>query len=298
MRFQVLSDQGSKREFTLSSGAGTIGRGSDNDIPLDDAKVSRRHASLQAAGQEARITDLGSSNGTLVNDARLTPHVPVLLQRGDVVRVGSTRLRYEGLAAGTGAVSGGDDIALVLPQRSRSRRPAWPLWVAAGALVLVVMAAAVTLGGDKLVGVVAGTNTPTSPPVVVVTPDTPTPPLVVTRPPEPTATPRPTTTPTPRVGMTGGQQGAPVQGLPQPQMPASAGGMFQGMSPEQLPQALAQGVLSGQISPQAAQGMVQEMFPNVPPDQLPAVMAQALQSMPPDQLQALFKLGFPLMKGP
>jgi hypothetical protein len=41
------------------------------------------------------VTDLGSTNGTFVNEQRLTPHAPRVLQVGDVIRVGEMRYTYE-----------------------------------------------------------------------------------------------------------------------------------------------------------------------------------------------------------
>ncbi|MFO0674503.1 MAG: FHA domain-containing protein, partial [Polyangiaceae bacterium] len=47
-----------------------IGRGSDCDYVLDEASISRRHASLEI-GDTVRIEDLGSANGTMVGGKRL-----------------------------------------------------------------------------------------------------------------------------------------------------------------------------------------------------------------------------------
>src|SRR4051812_33116029 len=46
-----------------------IGRGSDNDVVIDDASVSRRHALLHA-GPPLTLEDLGSANGTQVHEPR------------------------------------------------------------------------------------------------------------------------------------------------------------------------------------------------------------------------------------
>jgi two-component system cell cycle response regulator len=49
-----------------------IGRRDDADIPLRDDGVSRRHASVRADDQGARLVDLGSANGTFVDGVRVT----------------------------------------------------------------------------------------------------------------------------------------------------------------------------------------------------------------------------------
>ena len=57
-------------------------------VVLDDPDVSRRHARLEIVDDQLVLTDLGSTNGTYVNDARVTRQV---LVPGDRMRIG----RYE-----------------------------------------------------------------------------------------------------------------------------------------------------------------------------------------------------------
>lgn len=65
-----------------------IGRSDKNEVVLDDDLASRSHAMLQKSGNGyIYITDLGSSNGTLVNNARVS--APVILRNGDRVRIGN-----------------------------------------------------------------------------------------------------------------------------------------------------------------------------------------------------------------
>ncbi|MBI4664597.1 MAG: AAA-like domain-containing protein [Verrucomicrobia bacterium] len=71
----------------------SIGRASPNDLALPDAKVSRRHALIQAQKQhEFWLVDLGSSNGTYVNGRRVTQ--PVLLKPSDQIEIGPFRLVF------------------------------------------------------------------------------------------------------------------------------------------------------------------------------------------------------------
>jgi two-component system, NtrC family, sensor kinase len=66
-----------------------IGRDSSNTITLPDRHVSKKHASISPQGSEFVIEDLGSKNGTLVNDHPVQRQV---LKPGDEIKVGSTVL--------------------------------------------------------------------------------------------------------------------------------------------------------------------------------------------------------------
>ncbi len=70
----------------------TIGRDSDNDLPIDDAKLSRHHCRITRGPEGILIEDLGSSNGTYVNGGRATREA---LRAGDSVLIGMTSLNIE-----------------------------------------------------------------------------------------------------------------------------------------------------------------------------------------------------------
>lgn len=71
----------------------TIGRDTDNDIVVDDSKVSRHHMQIVCDGDDFSIVDLYSSNGTFVNDRRISCETP--LYTGDVVRIGNSTLPWQ-----------------------------------------------------------------------------------------------------------------------------------------------------------------------------------------------------------
>ena len=74
-------------------GAAVIGRDASNPIPLDrDTTASRRHAQISDQGGVFLIQDLGSSNGTYVNGAKITE---TQLSPGDEIAIGGTRFRFE-----------------------------------------------------------------------------------------------------------------------------------------------------------------------------------------------------------
>ncbi|WP_175414029.1 FhaA domain-containing protein [Agrococcus sp. SGAir0287] len=84
---------------SLRKGRTIIGRGSDADITVDDAGASRSHAEIVWDGSRAQITDLGSTNGTLLNGRRLKKS---LLEPDSIIDIGSTRLVYRVLAESRG----------------------------------------------------------------------------------------------------------------------------------------------------------------------------------------------------
>ena len=68
-----------------------LGRAPDSDIQLDDRLVSARHARLFRRNGRWLLADLGSTNGTLLNDEPVDGERPV--EYGDVVSIGSVRLK-------------------------------------------------------------------------------------------------------------------------------------------------------------------------------------------------------------
>jgi len=64
----------------------TVGRLADNTLRIEDASISSHHAELILEGTKYRLQDLGSTNGTFVNETQVTDNV--LLNHGDQVRFG------------------------------------------------------------------------------------------------------------------------------------------------------------------------------------------------------------------
>jgi hypothetical protein len=78
------------RRLHLARPSITVGRASTNDLVLGDPVLSRQHAVIRRQDEGWIIADLGSTNGTFVNDVRLGG--PRRLQPGDRIRLGRTRL--------------------------------------------------------------------------------------------------------------------------------------------------------------------------------------------------------------
>jgi general secretion pathway protein E len=87
---EIKTTQGLRR-IKLGNGTVTIGRQPDNALVLPDELTSRHHCVIEPWEGGYRVRDLGSSNGTRVNDQKIKAE---RLENGDVVRVGSTRLQF------------------------------------------------------------------------------------------------------------------------------------------------------------------------------------------------------------
>lgn len=87
----VLQDGAPDREYRLNKQVVTIGRLPECDVVLSDPGTSRRHASVRAEGGGHLLTDLGSTNGTFVNDEPIRER---WLEDGDRITIGSTLIEF------------------------------------------------------------------------------------------------------------------------------------------------------------------------------------------------------------
>jgi hypothetical protein len=94
-RLRILGSGGTEREIEVDGGQMTIGRARDNDLVLDDGRVSRHHARLLPRHGALVFTDLGSTNGSWLNGARIAE---VALGEGDRIELGETVLVVESIA--------------------------------------------------------------------------------------------------------------------------------------------------------------------------------------------------------
>ena len=85
----------SSRTITFDGRPLTIGRASDNGVVLRDGRASRHHARIDGRRGSLVLSDLGSTNGSFVNDRRIDS---IALGEGDRIRVGTTTLLVEAIA--------------------------------------------------------------------------------------------------------------------------------------------------------------------------------------------------------
>src|SRR5690606_34817066 len=82
---------GDGRTYPLAIGSTVVGRGDQANLRLPDVGISRRHARLDFDGAQVVLTDLGSTNGTMVNGQRVSA---VALNPGDMIQLGTTTLTF------------------------------------------------------------------------------------------------------------------------------------------------------------------------------------------------------------
>lgn len=86
----IRSGAGAGKVLPLEKSEMHVGRDVTNDLVISDEKVSRRHARLYSEGDQFVVEDLGSTNGTFINGARLSgPH---LLRVGEQITFGETSI--------------------------------------------------------------------------------------------------------------------------------------------------------------------------------------------------------------
>ncbi|MEX2550458.1 MAG: FHA domain-containing protein [Nitriliruptoraceae bacterium] len=81
---------GSPRTVGLSGHGVVLGRGQSADVYIDDVYASDEHAEILPDDGSWSVRDLGSTNGTFLNGAKVTRPTPLAV--GDQVRLGKTRI--------------------------------------------------------------------------------------------------------------------------------------------------------------------------------------------------------------
>jgi hypothetical protein len=89
----VLRSEGGAARTVEVRGTIVVGRDPGADVVIDDEFASGRHARFEVAEGRLIVEDLGSTNGTLVND--LPSSGPSALDPGDTVRIGETTIEVQ-----------------------------------------------------------------------------------------------------------------------------------------------------------------------------------------------------------
>lgn len=89
--FDVSKDSGKQNAFAMGV---TVGRIDTNDVPLDDASVSRFHAWLQQDGKGWVLCDAESKNGTFCDGKRLEPKQKVAIKDKAKLKFGEVEVTF------------------------------------------------------------------------------------------------------------------------------------------------------------------------------------------------------------
>jgi pSer/pThr/pTyr-binding forkhead associated (FHA) protein len=90
---RITRGPGAGASYPLSESTATsIGRAKANDIMLEDVSISSQHCRVRPENGRFVVHDLQSTNGTFVNDRRVTAQA---LTEGDVIQVGETALQLK-----------------------------------------------------------------------------------------------------------------------------------------------------------------------------------------------------------
>ena len=126
-QFQLIMRSGPTpgASFILEGDQLTIGRDSTNEVVINDAEISRRHARLTFQGGKYVLEDLGSTNGTFVNGQRLAG--PRVLKAGEVVSFGEQIvLVFEATTIDAGATMISPRASSAVPSAPRPAAPPPP----------------------------------------------------------------------------------------------------------------------------------------------------------------------------
>jgi len=85
LKLVMFKPNGQRKDFPVSKAATVIGRGENCDLQIPLVSVSRRHCEVSLDGEEIKVKDLASSNGTYVNNKRVNESP---LKAGDRLVIG------------------------------------------------------------------------------------------------------------------------------------------------------------------------------------------------------------------
>jgi len=91
----VLTVGFNDRSLEVKPDKASIGRVDDNQFCIAEPSVSSHHCEVWSKGDEIVVKDLGSTNGSFINEKALEANKEVALRPGQVLRLGQIELRYE-----------------------------------------------------------------------------------------------------------------------------------------------------------------------------------------------------------
>jgi len=131
-RLVCLTGSSKGESYILNGNRIVIGRGDKVDIKINDTKASREHVELSKVGKKWVVTDLGSQNGIIVNDKKVTQQE---LTEGDKVIVGQTVFKFAKVEVA------GKKVATEDEEESTPKKNMIPIILMAGLIIYFVLGA-------------------------------------------------------------------------------------------------------------------------------------------------------------
>ena len=146
--------------FQLTQEPVTIGRQEGNTIVLADPQASRYHATISWQAGSLVVQDMGSANGTFVNEKRIAAPQP--LRDGHVIRMGNTvfDMRLPPAAAAPAATLAAYPVAASQPADPAKRSPLM--------IILAILLAGIVIVGLAIVAILLLSGDDASPPTVAI----------------------------------------------------------------------------------------------------------------------------------
>jgi len=94
-KLTVLTEGFTGLSFEVKAEKASVGRLEGNAICIPEASVSSHHCELWLKGDDVIVKDLGSTNGSFINELQLVADKEATLRPGQILRLGQVQLRFE-----------------------------------------------------------------------------------------------------------------------------------------------------------------------------------------------------------
>lgn len=143
----IINTGGDTTEVPVTADVVTIGRGDDAVVVIDDAGLSRLHASIHCEGEEVWLVDENSTNGTRVNDEEAPPG-GIALRDGDEISIGDeTTITVQ--------IEDSDSVGTDDRRSSPATLPRSNSFLPPPAIIALMVAAIIGIGGVLALGIYA-----------------------------------------------------------------------------------------------------------------------------------------------
>ena len=162
-KLSVLSEGFNGLSFEVKTEKASIGRLDDNSFSIPEASVSSHHCEVWLKGDDVVVKDLGSTNGSFINELQLAAEKEAVLRPGQILRLGQVQLRFETgmkqsdasrqtVKIGAGTLAGTANNTAFAKKSNNANK----VFFAAGGLLLLIIIAALVYAFGNL-------STPTAP---------------------------------------------------------------------------------------------------------------------------------------